>query len=100
MDSALFQQEQMHIIKYELLDFPYVYVHIYQLQFNACRYLDNTTDTLRPYHSVHTDQTIYTRCFQNTMYIDIGKYMSIQNTCHDKTIICIESIFLYSITII
>ena len=31
---------------------------------------------LRPYHSVHSDQTTFSRCFQNTMYIDIGKYMS------------------------
>ena len=53
---------------------------------------------LRPYHSV--DQTKFTRCFQNTMYIDIGKYMSIQNTCHNRTIIYIESLFLYSIHII
>ena len=33
---------------------------------------------IRPYHSVHADQTTFTRCFQNTMYIDIGKYMSIR----------------------
>ena len=48
---------------------------------------------VRPYRSVHSDQTTFTRCFQNTMYIDIGKYMSIQNTYHDITIICIESLF-------
>ena len=58
-----------------------------------------------PYHSIHTDLTIFTRCFQNTMYIDIVKYMSIQNTCHDRTIIYIESLFcivytLYSITVL
>ena len=47
---------------------------------------------LRPYHSVHTDQTTFTRCFQNTMYNNIGKYMSIQNTCHDRTVISIESL--------
>ena len=47
----------------------------------------------------------FTRCFQNTMYIDIGKYMSIQNTCHNRTIICIESLLfcivytLYSTTV-
>ena len=35
---------------------------------------------LRPYRSVHTDRTTFTRLFQNTMYIDIGTYMSIQNT--------------------
>ena len=49
--------------------------------------------SLRPYHSVHADQTTFSRFFQNTMYIDIGKYMSIQNTCHNRTIICIESFF-------
>ena len=51
-------------------------------------------------YNVHADLTTFTRCFQNTMYIDIGKYkdigkyMSIQNTCHDRTIICIESHFV------
>ena len=44
-------------------------------------------------------RTTFSRCFQNTMYIDIGKYMSIQNTCHESTIICIESL-LNSIQII
>ena len=48
---------------------------------------------LRPYHSVQADRTTFSRCFQNAMYIDIGKYMSIQNTCHNRTIICIESLF-------
>ena len=55
--------------------------------------MHNIRVVLKPYHSVHTDWTTFIICFQNTMYIDIGKYMSIQNTCHNRTIICIESLF-------
>ena len=60
---------------------------------------------LRPYRSVHANRTTFSRCFQNTMYIDIGKWMYIKNTCHNGTIICIESFFcivytLYSTTVL
>ena len=71
----------------------YIYIYIYKNKIICI-------SVLRTYHSVHTDWTTFTRCFQNTMYIDIGCLLM---SCLFRILVTIELLselshfFLYSI---